>query len=1165
MKQRIPFLLSVLALNACSLDVEINDDESSYHPTMGGVYVDGVAEQGKEVKAKHDLTDQDGAITILGYQWQLDGADVAGAVNETFMLTQAHVGQSLTVKIFYTDGVEGDQEKTSDGSIMVVGAPANKGFVCPTGDSKVYFCDDFTDGTYADKWDDLISTYNLPSPGVFDVYNDGTTDALRFTAGTRGGNKVDGELILVKASEFANVPADYALEYKIRPRDNSNTGNKYLYAMMRYNSPMNWYLGGLNMQGSTTSTQVEAGYASTEKEIQRMLQAKTPLELGAKDGTDDGTWYTVRMDVVGSTITAYLNGEVLGSWNDDAGLYNSPGLIGFYTYNRSFEIDYVKVFDANVKPVQLQIDYSDTQWITAADGDALVVNVTAITDDGVTADTFKVESSDSSIVDVAVNGTQATLTPKAAGDVTITFTSDSDPSVQRVVKATIEPAWIMPTTDYGSVSGSVTPDLGASDEYIDASLAISFDQAPTGLGTTGEVRIFDSAGTLVDRIKASGETDEVGLSADGNTRVLNRAMLTLDGATLNIKPHSNVLTYGETYTVTIGENVVLGAQLNGMDFDGLGDSSGWTFTTKTSGPASDATSITVDDDADADFRTVQGALDWVMANTAQDAAVTIDIKNGTYNELLYLRNKDNLTIKGESRDGVLIAAENYDGMNGGSGKGSNPGSSPAGGRSLFLVEGGDLLTIENLSVINTHIRTGAGDQAETIYFNSKTGRLIVRDSNFTSEQDTLLMKGYNWFYNSKISGNVDFIWGYSVATVFENSEIVTLGDSKVAASGGTSSSGGYLLQARVENASDPGFIFLNSTLTHAAGPAGVTVDAGSTYLARSGGDTNVFDNIAFINSKMDTHIADIGWAYKGINSQPAPTPEIASAASGWREYNSMDMSGNVLDVSNRCDANGSCYQLTQAEYEANFCSRAQIFASFNNGEGWDPYPTDTSDDHCSAAQADAWKDSAMVLGGSGTSVSGTIDAQTADSVTFTADGGKFESAKVSFYLVSQDIKGDFTMTAKLKSIAGGVLRENGSYQFPAGLMMCVCDGTAATVGQMAHIGVNDVNGSGKSLTDATPDYVASYGHFENATADARWGKDGSAVVTPGDDLYFKLRRDGDAYYVSYSTDGGTTYTDYGAKTLATLPDTMKVGLFAAPNGSSNTPTLTFEDIQITLD
>ncbi|WP_185235246.1 pectinesterase family protein [Teredinibacter franksiae] len=1035
-------------------------------------------------------------------------------------------------------------------------------WTCPEGGS-LYFCDDFEDGTFDDKWDDLISTYDLADPGAFDILDEGTEigKSLRFTAGTRGGELKEGELILVKASEFGDVPNDYFVEYKIRPRANGNTGNKYLYGMMRYEGQLQWYFGGLNMQNSSASTQVEAGFIDTGA-VQRSLQKKKAIELGTEGGTD-GDWHTVRTDVVGSTLTAYLDGEELGSWEDTGNTYTAgPGLIGFFTYNRSFEVDYVKVGDPAVKPVQLSLDYADTSWVSAVRGDTLTTNVTAIQSDGTTADTFTVASADDTVVSVATDANAVTLTPVGAGTTTVTFSAGSDSSVQRTLNVQIEPAWDMPTTDYGDITSVVSPlSTGA---YADTVLTIEFDSDDgIALGTTGEVRIFDATDTLVDRIKVAGETENVGFSSATGERPLNTSLITLDGSTLTIKPHSQVLAYDAEYTVTIGLNVVTGAKLNTSDFDGLGESSAWTFTTK-SAPDANATGLSVDDDGtSADFRSLQGALDWVMEKAAGDAtfvdtAFTISVGEGVYDGLYFLKGKNNLTIEGVNGDNTakgdndlyntagktVIQGKNSEGLNGGSS-----------GRALFLVEGVDMLTLDSLTLYNTHVRTGSGDQAETIYFNSTSGRLIATNAQFISEQDTLLLKGYNWFHNSLVAGNVDFIWGYSVATIFEASEIRSLGDSKV---GTGESSGGYLLQARTSNVTDPGFVFLDSELTSGAGPVGVTITTGTTHLARSGGSSSYFDNVTFVNTKMGDHVADIGFAYEGINSQPAPNPAVADATSGWKEFNSLDASGATLDMSDRCD-NGdgsgkpdSCYELSQAEVDANYCSRAQIFASFDNGAGWDPYPEDVSDDACSLPNAEAWSGAAMQLGGSTSGINGSIDAQTDTSVTLTAEGGKFESKKTSMYLASQDVTGDFTITAKVKAV--GTLRESSSYQFPAGLMMCVCDAASATSEPLANASIHDIT------ADANVDLIAGYGHI--LAADGSWGKTGSTAVTPGDDLYLKLVRTGQDYAASVSTDGGVTYSGLGGSTFTALPDTIKVGVFAAPNGSG-AQVFTFEDIQIT--
>ncbi len=131
-------------------------------------------------------------------------------------------------------------------------------------------------------------------------------------------------------------------------------------------------------------------------------------------------------------------------------------------------------------------------------------------------------------------------------------------------------------------------------------------------------------------------------------------------------------------------------------------------------------------------------------------------------------------------------------------------------------------------------------------------------------------------------------------------------------------------------------MFLNSSLTRVPGPLNHEIADNQTWLARSGGSVSYFDNIVFINTKMDAHIRTAGW-----NTSPLPNPVIATATSGWREFASMNLAGDTLDVSGRVA--DSSYQLSLGEVASSYCNRAQIFAAYNNGAGWNPLPSDTTD------------------------------------------------------------------------------------------------------------------------------------------------------------------------------------------------------------------------------
>jgi pectate lyase len=782
---------------------------------------------------------------------------------------------------------------------------------CPA--TGLYFCDDFQSGDTS-KWNLLPIAGPNGSFKVVEEAAGSASKVLQYTAASTGG-----VLALVKPEAFTGVPSsDYYVEARIRPTANSTTGNKQLYLVTRYVDPGNWYGAGLNVQSSTTSTQVEIAKMLANS-LSRPKQVKSPIAM-------DAQFYTLRFEMIGSTLTVYLDGRNLGSVTDTS--FTQRGLIGLYTANKSFQIDDVRVGDPRQKPVQLTLDPAGLTY-TAEAGDApRQIAVTAVTADG-SADSFTVTSSKPDVVNAVASGNTVTLTPLAAGSASIVFTSGSEPSLTRSIAATVGGQFVQPTQTY-PLQGASSPAAQGASVKADTVLKLSFDKPPV-LGANGSIRIFrKSDDALVDVIRTSGESDAIGYPGQALVRRVNTTPIRIEGNTAVIVPHSGKLAYGVEYYVAISDGVFTNTTLGGLPFTGIGKLGGWSFTTKAAAPT--GATVTVDDDGDADFRTVQGALNYAMQNFAKTAPVTIDVKNGVYDELLYLNGKDNVTIRGESRDGVVIRYTNNETLNSGTGSSQSAAvaGSPAGGRAIMLVEAADMLVLDNLSMKNTTIRSASiSGQAETVYFNSDM-RMIAKNASFYSEQDTLNLKGWAWFYNTLVAGNVDFIWGSSHAALFENSEIRSVGDSANAGSGG------YLLQARVPVASDIGYVFLNSSLTHGAGPGPNhgDVPAGSSYLARSPGGTASWDNIAFINCKMDAHIAATGWAGLAVNGQPAPNPTVPNADAGWREYGSSTLSGTPIDLRARVGG----YALSDADVAARFATRAKVFAAYGNGAGWNPQP-----------------------------------------------------------------------------------------------------------------------------------------------------------------------------------------------------------------------------------
>ncbi len=71
-------------------------------PATGGVTITGTATQGQQLTASHTLADLDGLGTI-SYQWKAGNSVISGANSNTYTLTEAEVGKTITVVASYTD------------------------------------------------------------------------------------------------------------------------------------------------------------------------------------------------------------------------------------------------------------------------------------------------------------------------------------------------------------------------------------------------------------------------------------------------------------------------------------------------------------------------------------------------------------------------------------------------------------------------------------------------------------------------------------------------------------------------------------------------------------------------------------------------------------------------------------------------------------------------------------------------------------------------------------------------------------------------------------------------------------------------------------------------------------------------------------------------------
>ena len=171
-------------------------------------------------------------------------------------------------------------------------------------------------------------------------------------------------------------------------------------------------------------------------------------------------------------------------------------------------------------------------------------------------------------------------------------------------------------------------------------------------------------------------------------------------------------------------------------------------------------------DGSGDFTTVQGAVDFVPDTPR--SRVTIFIRRGRYEEIVYFRNKREITFLGEDRDGVVIGYANNEIFNGpppGVRTNERPGTFPY-RRAAFMADASTGIHVVNLTLRN--FTPLGGSQAEALLLMG--GKNIVSHVNAYSHQDTVQFNDAIYVADSLIEGDTDFLWGRGPA-LFERTTV----------------------------------------------------------------------------------------------------------------------------------------------------------------------------------------------------------------------------------------------------------------------------------------------------------------------------------------------------------------------------------------------------------
>ena len=369
----------------------------------------------------------------------------------------------------------------------------------------------------------------------------------------------------------------------------------------------------------------------------------------------------------------------------------------------------------------------------------------------------------------------------------------------------------------------------------DTPLYITFDR-PAVVNTIGKINIYNNTNpaTPVDTIDMTQGTLQT-RTVGGENFATYPVIIT--GNQAAIYPHAEVLTSNHTYYVTIDDGVF--ADTNGAYFAGITATNIWQFTTKAGGPAN-PTNILVAQDYSGDFATVQGALDSLPANNT--TPTTIYVNNGVYTEIVNFHSKNNILLRGQSRNGVIIGYANNSTLN-----------NSTHFRMAVKVNANNI-DFDDLTLTNMTAQDFS--QAEALMIESGAQSNIVNNCNIDSTQDTILANistSKAYFNNSLIQGDVDFIWGGG-NLFFTNCEVRWLIRAGNAAALGPNPS------PTSSDISSNGFSFVNCRLTTLPGanPADV--------VGRTRGITN--GNTVLISSFVSTNIG--GWSLGCLANQRIP-------------------------------------------------------------------------------------------------------------------------------------------------------------------------------------------------------------------------------------------------------------------------------------------------------
>jgi len=322
-------------------------------------------------------------------------------------------------------------------------------------------------------------------------------------------------------------------------------------------------------------------------------------------------------------------------------------------------------------------------------------------------------------------------------------------------------------------------------------------------------------------------------------------------------------------------------------------------------PSGEAHDRVVAKDGSGDFTTIQAAID--AAPDGSTSPYKIFIKAGVYKEHVCIHeSKRFVYLIGESKDAVTITDSR---VCGGDGIAYRPQYGAT------VVDNAPDTYFENLTIENSWgVEHQGGPQA--LALNITSDRVVLYNCRLRSYQDTFLttMTENNRHYlkDCEIEGAVDFIYG-SGNVYFDHCTLNIVRKS-----------GGWIVAPCHPERTLWGYVFMNCTITAPGVPSETSVWLGRPWHERP--------LTVFINTTTHVTIPDEGW-FEHMGGLPKL----------WADYNTVDASGNKLDLSKRrnsyysTDKYGNRMQCVAKNYlTSEEASQYTVENVLKGNDGWNP-------------------------------------------------------------------------------------------------------------------------------------------------------------------------------------------------------------------------------------